>query len=132
MALLVHTLLCYFNDDDYRSRFNVCWFPYTMIELKDFKQIALEITSELVSQGHLQPGILTKAVLESASGVKMWQSLRALSDYCLVDQMNRGFTKHQMRELPVFVQSVMQARRDAEDDQENYNPNKSQQMSQHN
>ncbi len=64
----------------------------------------------------MQPGILTKAVLESASGVKMWQSLRALSDYCLVDQMNRGFTKHQMRELPVFVQSVMQARRDAEDD----------------
>lgn len=56
----------------------------------------------------------------------MWQSLRALSDYCLVDQMNRGYTKHQMRELPMFVQSVMQAKRDAEDDQENYNPNQSQ------
>ena len=42
----------------------------------------------------------------------MWQSLRALSDYCLLDQMNRGYTKHEMREMPVFVQSVMQARRD--------------------
>ena len=37
MALLIHTLLCYFNDEDYRQRFSVCWFPYTMIELKDFK-----------------------------------------------------------------------------------------------
>ena len=100
-----------------------------MIELKDFKQIALDIISELVAQGRLQGGIITKAVLESASGVKMWQSLRALSDYCLLDQMNRGYTKHEMREMPVFIQSVMQARRDAAEElqqQENYNPNQSQ------
>ena len=74
-------------------RMSVCWFPYTMVELKDFKQVALEITGELVGQGRLQGGVITKAVLESASGVKMWQSLRVLSDYCLVDQMNRGYRK---------------------------------------
>jgi hypothetical protein len=65
-------------------------------------------------------------VLESASGVKMWQSLRTLSDYCIIDRMNKGFTRLEMKEMPVFVQSVMQARRDAEEikeQQENQDPN---------
>jgi hypothetical protein len=48
----------------------------------------------------------------------MWQSLRALSDYCLIDQMNRGYTKHKMREMPVFIQSVMQARRETMEEEE--------------
>jgi hypothetical protein len=125
MALLIHTLLCYFNDEDYRMRMSVCWFPYTMVELKNFKQVALEITGELVGQGRLQGGIVTKAVLESACGVKMWQSLRVLSDYCLVDQMNREYRKQEMKEMPVFIQSVMQARREAGEERENFNPNQS-------
>jgi hypothetical protein len=29
--------------------------------------------------------------------------------------MNKGFTRLEMKEMPVFVQSVMQARRDAEE-----------------
>jgi hypothetical protein len=83
----------------------------------------LEITGELVGQGRLQGGVITKAVLESASGVKMWQSLRVLSDYCLVDQMNRGYRKQEMKEMPVFIQSIMQARREAGEDRENFSPN---------
>ena len=65
-------------------------------------------------------------MLESASGVKMWQSLRTLSDYCIIDRMNKGLTRLEMKEMPVFVQSVMQARRDAEEikeQQENQDPN---------
>ena len=126
MALLVHTLLCLFDEENSRIRFSACWFPYTLTELKDFKQVALDISADLVSQGRLQSGIITKAVLESASGVKMWQSLRTLSDYCIIDRMNKGFTRLEMKEMPVFVQSVMQARRDAEEikeQQENQDPN---------
>ena len=73
MALLLHSLLCLFDNEEYRPRFTAgCWFPYTMVEMKEFKSVALEIVSELVSQGRLGPGIVTKAVLETASGVKMW------------------------------------------------------------
>ena len=36
MALLLHTLLTSFNSD-YNSRFATCWFPYTLVELKEFK-----------------------------------------------------------------------------------------------
>ncbi len=41
--------------------------------------------------------------------------------------MNRGHSKLEMREMPVFVQSVMQARRENEEEgeQENQDPNQS-------
>ena len=66
-------------------------------------------------------------MLESASGVKMWQCLRAVSDYCLLDEMNRGYSKEDMKKMPSFVQSVMQARHEQEGcegyDAENSDPN---------
>ena len=37
MALIIHELLCYFDEDNYRPQFSVCWFPYTMVEMKEFK-----------------------------------------------------------------------------------------------
>ena len=48
MALLLHTLLTSFdteNDENgnIKSRFAVCWFPYTMIEIKEFKAIVLQV-----------------------------------------------------------------------------------------
>jgi hypothetical protein len=40
--------------------------------------------------------------------------------------MNRGYSKLEMREMPVFVQSVMQARKENEEgEQENQDPNQS-------
>lgn len=92
MALFLHTLLCLFDDEAHRSLFSVCWFPYTMVELKEFKAIALQICEERLV-GRLQPNVVTKAVLETASGVRMWQTLRTLSDYCVADYMKRNFNK---------------------------------------
>ena len=109
MALIIHTLLCLFNEEEYTPMFSVCWFPYSMVEMKEFKQIALNICLELIKQGRFQSGIITKAVLESASGVRMWQALRSLSDYCIMDRMRKEHSKAELRSLPVFIQSVLQA-----------------------
>ena len=103
MAVLLHTLICLFDDQVYRPLFAVCWFPYTLVELKEFKQIALNLCGCLREQGRLGPNVITKAVVETASGVKMWQSLRQMSDWCLLDYMNRNFTKADLKCLPTFV-----------------------------
>lgn len=73
MALILHTLICIFDDKNFRPVFSVCWFPYTIIELKEFKQLALTVCLEqLVQEGMLPPGLFTKAIIETASGVRLW------------------------------------------------------------
>jgi hypothetical protein len=104
MALLVHTLLCLFDQEEFQPLFSVCWFPYTMVELKEFKSIALQISENLAREGRLQGNAsLTKAVLETASGVKMWQTLRNMSDYCILDRLNKEYSKGELKTLPCFV-----------------------------
>ncbi len=79
-----------------------------MVELKEFKACALTICNEvLVPQGRLQPNLITKALLETASGVKLWQALRTLADYALIDVMHRQYSKADLKEVPSFVQSVL-------------------------
>lgn len=58
-----------------------------MVEMRDFKTVALKIVDDLVSKGRLGPTDLTKGVMETAAGVRMWQSLRAVSDAALFDQL---------------------------------------------
>ena len=42
LALLLHTLLTSFDStEEIKGRFAVCWFPYTMVEMKEFKAVAL-------------------------------------------------------------------------------------------
>ena len=50
LALLLHTLLLMFDGepDDFKSSFAICWFPYTMVELKEFKACALTICNEVL------------------------------------------------------------------------------------
>ncbi len=69
--MLVHSLLCLF-DDKIKAMFQGCYFPYTMVEMRDFKVVALKIVDDLVSKGRLGPTDLTKGVIETASGVRMW------------------------------------------------------------
>lgn len=78
MALLVHALLCLFDNDEgtYRQMFSVCWFPYSMVEMREFKSVAENILLELANKGRVGPTDITKAVLETAAGVRMWQALR--------------------------------------------------------
>jgi hypothetical protein len=44
LALLLHTILCLFDEETFKPMFSVCWFPYTMVQLKEFKAIAMQIT----------------------------------------------------------------------------------------
>jgi hypothetical protein len=90
-----------------------------MVEIKEFKSIALSVCQDLSAKGALQPGILTKAVLETASGVRMWQALRSLSDYCLSWNMQKTMTKAQLKTLPIFTSSTI----DSAFEEENSDPN---------
>ena len=52
LALILHTLLISFDHseegEDIKGRFAVCWFPYTMIELKEFKAVALQVSQDVL------------------------------------------------------------------------------------
>ena len=89
MALLLHPLLTGFNPEEYSPKFSVCWFPYSMVEMKEFKLVTLEVALDLICKGHMQPNIITKSLLETASGIKLWQALRSLSDYLLLFKIHQ-------------------------------------------
>ena len=66
--------------------------------------------------------IITKAILETASGVRMWQVLRSLSDYCLLFKMNKEFNKGDLKLMPNFINNIIQAF-DEDNEDENQDPN---------
>lgn len=43
-----------------------------MVEMKEFKSIALQTSEDLYLKHKLPKDILTKSILETASGVRMW------------------------------------------------------------
>ena len=57
--------------------------------------------------------------METASGVRMWQALRSLSDYCLIDRINSQ-KKADVKKMPTFIHSVIEA---IGEEHENLNPN---------
>lgn len=58
-----------------------------MVEMREFKIVAAKITDDLISKCKLGPTDLTKGVMETAAGIRMWQSLRAVSDAALFDKI---------------------------------------------
>ena len=72
MALLLHPLLCIFDPIRYKSMLSVAWFPYSLVEMKEFKSLATEIMQELVTSKVMPTLVVSKAVLETASGSKIW------------------------------------------------------------
>lgn len=89
MALLVHTLLCLF-DEKIKNQFSQCWFPYSMVEMREFKIVAENVVQDLVAKGKLQSTDLTKGVMETSAGIRMWASLRSLSDAVLFDRIKKN------------------------------------------
>jgi hypothetical protein len=89
MALLVFTLLCLF-DEKIKNSFSHCWFPYSMVEMREFKVAAESVAQDLVAKAKLQPTDLTKGVMETAAGIRMWASLRAVSDAVLFDRIKKN------------------------------------------
>ncbi len=72
MALLVYTLLCLFEPEKYKQMFTPVWFPYGLVEMREFKVIAAKICDELAAKNRIGPTDLTKGVMEVSSGVRMW------------------------------------------------------------
>jgi hypothetical protein len=72
MALMVHTLFCLFDPENYRKTFSRCWFPYSMVELREFKKAAEEVQADLVAKGKIKDSDMSKATMETASGIRMW------------------------------------------------------------
>ena len=113
MALLIHTLFCLFDDHHYRRQFSQCWFPYSMIEMREFKNVAEKIAMELSSKGKLGATDITRATLETASGIRVWSSLRNVSDAVLVDRlmkkpsiMGQGLPKYYLTAASSQLQSL--------------------------
>lgn len=79
MALLLKPLLCYF-DPNYESLFAECWFPFGLAQMKPFKETCLFIGADLVNKSVIDDNIVTKPIIENATGIKMWRCLRQLSD----------------------------------------------------
>ena len=43
-----------------------------MVEMKEFKSVAHTIVEELVKKSRLGPTDMSKSVLETAAGIRMW------------------------------------------------------------
>ena len=50
------------------------------------------MVADLVKKNKINETDLTKAVMETASGIRVWQSLRALSDAALYDRLAKDST----------------------------------------
>ena len=72
MALLVYTVLCLFEPEKHTKMFSAYWFPYGLVELREFKIIASKICDDLCAKGRIGATDLTKGVMETAAGVRMW------------------------------------------------------------
>jgi len=55
--------------------------------MREFKNLADKIAIELAAKGKIGPTDITRATIETASGIRVWASLRALSDAALVDYL---------------------------------------------
>jgi hypothetical protein len=60
-----------------------------MVEMKEFKSVAEIVINELAAKGRIGQTDITKAVLETAAGVRMWQALRLLSDHTMLEHMHK-------------------------------------------
>ena len=55
--------------------------------MREFKSVAEKISIELSTKGKIGATDLTRATLETASGIRVWASLRTISDSALVDRL---------------------------------------------
>lgn len=61
-----------------------------MVEMREFKVAAENVVQDLVAKQKLQSTDLTKGVMETAAGIRMWASLRAVSDAVLFDRIKKN------------------------------------------
>ena len=58
MSVLVYFLLTKINPD-FKSNYSVCWFPYSSAELKEFKNITMDLLKELENEKIVNPPFFT-------------------------------------------------------------------------
>lgn len=76
--------------------------------MREFKAIAEKVAMELSAKGKLSATDITRATLETASGIRVWASLRTVSDAALLDRIMKKSSIMGMG-LPKFHLSSAQA-----------------------
>lgn len=119
------------------------WFPYGLAEMKLFKNAVAAAADALAAIGQLpsqedkgvkRNAVLTRNVLETAQGSKVWRALRLLSDQAVRQQIERmgevpielntkflGFSwKVGVAQLNAELQSFVEASRDSDAEQKDW------------
>lgn len=83
-----------------------------MADMKEFKKITLEYFQNLQDEGIVpQSTFLSKSVLETASGRRVWEMLRFLSDYALRYQIHMMSPDYS---LPDFIMTLNEFKEEKE------------------
>ena len=105
MAIILYFIMTTI-DPEFKAKYAVCWFPYTLAEMKEFKTVTLQLFAEL-QEWKVVPNhaCLNWSVIETASGVWVWEMLKFLSDYALrwkLSELHGGW----IPDAPDFLMSV--------------------------
>lgn len=60
--------------------------------MREFRKVAEEVAADLVTKGKISEADMTKGAMETATGIKMWTSLRAVSDAALYERIAKNST----------------------------------------
>ena len=102
-------------DPEFAGDYAVCWFPYTLGEMKEFKLVTLRLFDKLQQQGLLPENpILGKSVLETAQGRRVWEMLRFLSDYALRHAVAARYPDKEIPDMPDFISTLVDLKNEKE------------------
>jgi hypothetical protein len=60
-----------------------------MVEMKEYRKVADHVIADLVKRNKIGENDLSKGVMDTGSGIRVWQSLRVVSDAALYDRLAR-------------------------------------------
>jgi len=113
MATIIYFLLTSINEE-FKKDYAFCWFPNTLNELKEFKSVTMDLVKRLEAE-HILPEntLMSKSVLETASGKRLWQFLRAVSDCVLRHEIKRIDPHYK---IPSFLWSLSQIKSEGQEE----------------
>jgi len=60
--------------------------------MREFRKVAEDVAADLVAKGKINESDMTKGAMETATGIKMWSCLRAVSDAALYERLAKNST----------------------------------------
>lgn len=88
MATLIYFMLCKF-DNNINSKFAFCYPVTTLKELKIFKEVAFE-EIKILLENNSESFLISKTILDTASGERLVKLLRDMSDRVLLNEINKS------------------------------------------